>query len=65
MTKCRLVAPKVVGCYMTISDIGECMFVGRQEEISQLEGLWDKRIASLENQRLLNSLPIEPLIIRK
>ena len=23
------------------------MFVGRQEEISQLEGLWDKRVASL------------------
>lgn len=65
MTKRRLVAQKVVGCYMIISDIGECMFVGRQEEISQLEGLWDKRIASLENQRLLNSLPIEPLIIRK
>ena len=64
MTNCRLVAQKVVGCDI-IFGIGECMFVGRQEEISQLEGLWDKRIASLENQRLLNSLPIEPLIIRK
>ena len=50
MAKCRLVAHEDGEICYTISrkDARRCyLFIGREDDLAQLSGLWEKRVASL------------------